>query len=512
MAFVNIFFSILSFAVIFISCGQNEISHKLEIVNSFLDAQKADSAYIELQKINVENLSEHDEAYYNLLATKVYYLTYLPIQSDSIINESIEYYKKEKDNLNLGEAYYYKGMIEQLLGESDSAIISLKESETIASKLSEIKLKHKVYNGLVSLNYATANYTLALEYARKELAVSEMSGNGTWIAYAYNHLSCIHDKMGNKDSVYMYIKRVMPYINEVPEDAKTYHLSNIGQYYLHYGDTQEAKKYLTMAYNIKPIPETVKVLSGIFYAENEKQKALDLLNTASEMFDLEGKIKIYETLAEIYYLEKDYEISGKITAKLKCMKDSLEQFRRTYVVHELQLQYDNNRNMEVKRLVINKIWIGSGALILSVLVGILFYKRRRYKENRRTKKLIHEYEYRINELETSEGGLVKKLEELKSNDTQSLSSGYALFKSILNGGTTLEWNKTDFDCFVRYYQVVSPQFFSEMEKKYNGLSLINKTLLILYDIGFDNEQIKHAMCMSAGALRAARFRVRAKEK
>lgn len=505
-----IFLSAILIATAFADCGQQSTRHKLEEIDSLICAQMPDSAFAELRKINVSSLSDDNKAYFYLLATQASYLAYKPIKSDSIICISVEYYKAAKDNDKLGESYYYKGMIEHLLGHSDSAIINLKDAESIAINLPDIKLKHKVYNGLASLNYATANYALAMEYARKELAISEKAGDISWIANACNHMACTHEKIGNKDSVYHYIKRLIPYIGSVTEDTKAYYLSNIGQYYLHYKDTLQAKKYLTMSYKTKPIAETINMLSKIYYSEGDTSTAFRLLYNASETADLDSKIKIYETLAYFYYIAEDYESSGRTTAILKNMKDSLLQIRRTYAIHELQLVYDNKKNSENIKKTRNLIGAGVVALMLIGAGGIWLYRCRRFSEKRYTQKIIDEYECKISKLEMSEDGLTKKLAELESNDSESLSYGYALYKNITEGGTTIEWKKSCFESFVRYYNVVDPAFIKELEKKYSGLSAVNKSLLIMQNMGFSNEQIRNAMCMSAGALRAARFRIKTK--
>lgn len=513
MKTVHIYYYIIFIVLTLTSCNHNNTKQELRNIDSLIFINKLDYAYNEIKDINTNFLSEENKAYYNLLWTQIQYLTYKPIKSDSIINECVEYYKINKDNRKLGESYYYKGMIEQLLGKADSAIINLKEAENIASNISNIELKHKIYYGLVELNYATANYALALEYSHKELYVSQEVNNISWIAYAYNHLSCVHDKLGNRDSVYHYIKCVMPYINKVSNDAKAYHLSNIGQYYLHYKDTSEAQKYLVMSYNTKPIPETINMLSKIYYAKNDKESAFKLLNQALKNFHSEEKIKIYETLANLYFLEKEYKEYGIISENLKQMKDSLAEERHTYTVHELQIEYDNNKkDKETKIQTRNTILISITFIVIFVIFIITFYFKRRVKEKNRTNELINKYKSKIDTLKTSENDLNKEIKKIKLENSESLSYGYSLHKNIIDGGTTIQWKKSDFQCFIRYYQVINPKLFNEIEKKYNDLSAINITILIMQDMEFDNERIRHAMCMSAGALRAARFRIKAKEK
>lgn len=149
MKTVHIYYYIIFIVLTLTSCNHNNTKQELRNIDSLIFINKLDYAYNEIKDINTNFLSEENKAYYNLLWTQIQYLTYKPIKSDSIINECVEYYKINKDNRKLGESYYYKGMIEQLLGKADSAIINLKEAENIASNISNIELKHKIYYGFV---------------------------------------------------------------------------------------------------------------------------------------------------------------------------------------------------------------------------------------------------------------------------------------------------------------------------------------------------------------------------
>lgn len=509
---IYIFLSVALIGFALQACTTHGARRRLERIDSLICAQMADSAYAELKTTDASALSDADRAYYGLLATKAAYIAYKPLKSDSAISRSLEYYKTTADNGKLGEAYYYKGMTEQLLGHTDSAIINLKEAESIAATIDDIGLRHKVYNGLASLNYATANYALAMEYARKELAAAESTRDTAWLANACNHMACAHYKMGNKDSARHYIKRLIPYTDNATEDTRAYYLSNIGQYYLHAKDTPQAKRYLAMSYNTKPIAETVNMLSRIYYSEHDSATAFSLLRSAAATTDPDSRIKIYETLAYLYYSSKDYKATGAATLAARRLRDSLMQARRPYAMHELQMVYDSRKNTENRQRARSLIAAAAAMATIAAAAGICLYRRRRSCEKKNTQIMISEYERRISRLETTEDGLNRKLAEMRHDSPESLSDGYALYKEIASGGTTVQWNKRCFENFVRYYKVVSPAFVQEMEDRYNGLSAVNKSLLIMQHMGFTNGQIRQALGMSAGALRAARFRIKAKEK
>ena len=83
------------------SCNSN-ISEKLNTIDSLLNQEKTDSAFQELQTIFTTDLKdEGDRAFYNLLKTRTDYLKNIPLLSDTLINYSINYYQKEKDDNRL---------------------------------------------------------------------------------------------------------------------------------------------------------------------------------------------------------------------------------------------------------------------------------------------------------------------------------------------------------------------------------------------------------------------------
>lgn len=348
----TIYIILLQISLITTGCSQRGVDRQLAHVDYLVVMNRLDSAFSALHMVDKYRMNREDEALYNLLYTQIAYRTYKSITSDSLINNSVAFYKESNNKKRLCEAYLYKGEIENLPGRHVSAIVYMKKAETEADRLADNEILHKVYNGLVNVNYATANYPLALEYAYKELKCSKQDGNQVWMAYSYNHLSCVYDKLGSKDSVYRYIELVMPYVNTVPKESKAYHLTNIGQYYLHYQDTLKGVKYLTMAYQTCPITETANLLAQIAYTHKQKGKARRLWDEALKNSDMEGRIKIKQTMANIFYNECDYKAYSILSTQLNKLKDSLEQERRTMKIQELQLKYDHeeydkNKNLQI---------------------------------------------------------------------------------------------------------------------------------------------------------------------
>lgn len=512
---------IVIFALVILSACNNERSHdQLSSISTLLKENKIDSAYTILKDINPNMLNKKENVFYNLLYTEVLYRSFRPITSDSLINTCIDYYNQHStDKDKLCEAYFYKGMVLFSLNHTEQAIVNLKEAEKLAKDISDEDLKHKVYNGLVTVNYTTANYELAMKYARQELTSAQKANNKLWIAHAYNHLSCVYDKSGRRDSSFYYIKKVIPFISQIPKDAQVYHLSNIGLYYLNNGDTLRAKKYLQKAYKVSPLPDPSNLLARIYYLEDNTKEAFLLWNKTLKQCDLESSIQLKETMLDLLYHSGKYKEAGKIATEIKMLKDSLVHQQQTVKIQELQLDYDHQQAINNTRTTITRLLITFGIITILICIGFFIYRRNIKKEDYSRQLLINKYNERIAELEASGRTLSKEMNDLKQqlNDaeeqkTDVLVCGHALYESILNGATTVSWTKNDFECFLEYYKVMNKGLFIELEHDYTNLSMVNKFLLVLQDMKLDNEQIKHILGFSTGALRSARFRIRSKKK
>ncbi len=493
--------------------------YRLVQVDSLLLSGRLVAADSSLQRIDTAALDEAGKAYFGLLRTAANYRLYREIRSDSLIKSCVSFYEGTTDHGKLGEAYFYQGMILYSLGRTSEAIVCLKQAEEQASSSRDVALGHKVYNGLVTLNYATDNQDLALKYAKKELECSRQSRNKDWIAYACNHLSCVYEKKGQHDSALFYIKKVIPYIKYVSKESQAYHLSNIGLYYLHRGDTLKAKDFLRRSYEANPLPDTSNMLARLLFAEGRQSEAIGLLVDVLGKCDLEGQVKVKETMAELLYSVGRYKESGLASAEAAVLKDSLEVTRQRSKVQALQLEYDRKVAEEEKDdIIIYTISIFVAALA-AIFCAVLYYRRNANRAGYSIRLLSDEYKRKIAELEASGRDRTAEIEELRrqladtaTRNTDDLACGRVLYESIKAGGTVAKWTKADFECFIEYYKLVNPDVFEIFANRYDGLSHVNMFFLILQDMGCGNDEIRRILGFSQGAMRAARFRIKAKMK
>ena len=107
--------------------------------------------------------------------------------------------------------------------------------------------------------------------------------------------------------------------------------------------------------------------------------------------------------------------------------------------------------------------------------------------------------------------LQEKLSALQEKQAEILYKGRTLYEDIQNGGTTAKWNKEMFSWFVEYYRTQNPPFVRQLEQEYKSLSNMNKSFLILYDMGYTDQDVRHIMSMEPGAMRTMKSRINGKK-
>ena len=174
--------SIILSVVAFIccGCGHRVNSTDLNRIDSLVSAERYDSAYQEVQKINPQAIvNPEDKAHYNLLLTRTSILTDHTCPSDSIIDFSISFYEKIDDKEHLCDAYYYKAEVFINKGDYEQAIKLCKNAEDLANQTGNNHLLFKVVDCIAYINGICGNYDLELLYAKKSWFCVNLGGNSS---------------------------------------------------------------------------------------------------------------------------------------------------------------------------------------------------------------------------------------------------------------------------------------------------------------------------------------------
>ncbi len=520
----RIVLALLTLSLVLCGCHNSGVHRQLAQADSIMSAEDLDSAYQILSSIDTSrNMAKRDRIYYQLIETQLLYRMHRPVVDTAAINECVSHYKdEEKDSRKLSLSYYYKGMLEFEGGNLNHAVTSLKKAEEAAQKLNDLDLKHKIYDSLSTLNFLSDNIGLARKYTELSLECAKQKNDGLWFAYAYNHLACIYEAIGKKDSSWVYIQKSLPYIKTVAAKDKAEFLYMIGENYHTHNEDALAKQYLEQSCKVYPAPAAYNILASIYNQEGKKELARALWDKAMRNASLADKIAILDTISKQQYREKDYDEAYLSLKELTLLKDSMERQKQTSAIQEIQLKYDQQKTKRnYDRMLIRGLY-ALIVLIVIIAVFIIFYI---FKASRTKRKvisyqiLINDYNRRITELqkygsdaEKDIKRLKNKIEKIQGQQASIMFEGHSLFEHILGNKPIVTWTKSDIAKFIEYYKVVNLPFVLQLDTDYVGLTNGNKLFLILQDMGKKDEEMMQILGTSYGAIRTTRHRLRAKLK
>ena len=469
------------------------------------------------------------------------YLTDNTLSSDEVIDSAISYFEKGNDMEKLTDAYYYKAACWHERGDFPLAIQYYKKAEETAQKTHDLRLQYKIAESIARINQQSGNYSLQADYARKALGIAMASRNKNWIAYAYFNLGKAFQIMHDYDSLTVYVKELIPRLDDIyPEDLPHF-LSLIGYMYYRNGELDQAKKYYKEALSHQELAITLGNLADVYVQEGNEEEAYKLWQKAFLLNDGSRKdIIMYNMLEYDLNHHQELENASKRLYDIFAFRDSMTNALKDRTVLELQREYDEERKNHIheRKRMTWTIFTLSLTLILLLLAGLLKYK---YNKTRmllsKHQMLVNQYSNEIrqleaqcrimdevksknNELEESYGDakrkiavLTQKIEDVVKKASPMLNRGKLLYDDILsNKKSTVLWNKYDYKCFVEYYKALNLRDFEVLEKQYGHLTHHNAFFLILWHKGLDNKEISQIMGIKEDSIRSIRFRMQKKKK
>ena len=540
---------LLAILLMLIACDGTRVSVKLDQIDSLIVKEHYDSAGAMLNCLNGVVMTSEEQAHYGLLTTQLSYITKHPLPSDSLLDMAFTYYNKVGDSQKLADAYYYKSRRSEMNNNYPQAILYGKEAERLAINTDDPRLQFKIAESMAYLNGLCENKLLQLHYAKKALILAQRVQNANWTAYSFSNICYAFANLDQYDSVFYYLEKSIPYINDVDESDKAEYLTNIGVLFKE-ENPDKAKEYFEKAIECNELPITLEHLADIYYAEGNKEKAYNLWKEALSKNGGVGYEKdnlIHSIIS--YDLERGKldEASANLD-RVITIKDSIINVLRNDTIKDLQLRFDHEVAMheaDKKLLSTQRLLMGS-AIILVLMAFYIFYRKKKeeareqdYQDQlyaytteidqltaNKDKALAH-----ISELESSKDENLQKISQLEAEakdaetaikklnqnikkllneEAPKLKEGKMLYDQIMEGQTALYWTHKDEEYFNKYYAATHYQSFNRLRKvkRVTKLSAHNLFYLILKDMGKSDDEVRRIMALSPEGLRSLRSRTK----
>lgn len=529
-------------AVIMFACADCSDSFKLLTDADRLMESNIDSALTLLNRIDTAADLREDgrKALYYLLLTQAQYKKYRPVTADSMLNFSLEYYKRIGDDEKLARTYYYMGMIAYDRKQYETSIPQLKEGLGVAKNLNNDELISKYYESLCNVNIENQDLDTGLKYARLFLELSQKMNNYEYIIRGYDAVALAFRKMEMNDSADIYYKKVLPLLNKVGKKEKACIMTNIGCMYLWHHDFKMAKQYFEQSLVFEFRYNTIAALSHIYFKEGNIGKATELYNCVMKTDKPHLKMRLMKCYAEYYTQHGNFNSASAIYKQLSDYVDSLRTSQSKNIIAELEKKYDKTEAEHRRETAEMRLWIilslslaGFFGFISAIMIIIRYYKRIIKRMKRLTKKIRREYvsvleekqeqmdkiSETIKELEKDRAKnekaiqkLHKKMADIKQNLCMRLGRGRNIFNKIKNGMEVFLKKNDERSYLIDYYSIREYKTFYRWNMKYAKLTSGLLVFLILCDMGIGDDRIKEILGISDTTIRANRSKLKKQEK
>ena len=512
---------IIVFALLITSgCENKSVWNQINEIESLTDQELFDSAYVKLSKISKGVLcNDEEKAHYYLLCTQLGYLTQHPDSTNMLDSLVIPYFSEKNDHKNLANAYYSMGYSVAIKGDYAKAVLYYKKAEEQAMVVGNDKLLYKVYESLASINDLSGNYKLELDYAKKALNTVQQVNNNKWTCDALYNMALAFSRLKQKDSSFIFINKMEPFLKYVPKNDLPYTLISIAYLYKH-TNPEKAKFYLEKSLSESESSYALAHLSDIYTNEGKNDEAYLLRKKALTINDDNPKDIILHNLLEYDMEHGRTDSVCQYVNEIIAIKDSVINNLRNDTIKDLQLRFDHEVAMR-KQETITSNWqkgLLTAILFISLLIAYIIIKRYREKTKMQEVQMqINDLMDQIRELEKSEEDNSEAIQELNNQikdmldkEGPLLKQGRILYDKIVDGQTVFEWRKKDFELFIHYYKAIDYKTVNRLEKikRKEKLTPQKMFFLLLNEMKYDKKNIARILGVSDTSINTLYFRTK----
>lgn len=419
-----------------ISCTRKVASDVFDRVVVYMEIYP-DSALLLLNQIShPENLRGKQRADYALLLTQARDKNYLDsLQSDSLIEFAVDFYRDSNDRIRAGKALFYYGKVAALQKDEKVAMQSFLDAQEKLENTNEHRLKALIQEYIGYLNEDRKMYDMALENYRRSVDYYRRASDSLGIAYIYRNLAWIYERKNNNDSVTWYVTEAISLLrgdSTSPVFPSLMQLCGVIE--------SNKKKYLEAVnyYLIAIKHERIGDLSAYYNLSlGDTYMALKQLDKAEECFtsillskDTFALSTAYNCLYRLEKLNARYEkalyykeVSDSLLqiAQKEDLRDKILRLQQKYETKKLQLE-----KKLLRQEMLMQLWGGVTLFIILVWSGISFYRKMKTRYRNVYEKYMRDYSRKnkeiINANELLIGQYICQIEELKQKKNEAADS------------------------------------------------------------------------------------------
>lgn len=333
--------------------------------------------------------------------------------SDELVQNAMDYFRKEGDLKRLAQAYYYKGQLLEDRKKLKEATLFFLKSKDIMAKLDEPLFTYLICQSLGNMYRYQKLHKESLVQLKEACKYALMSQNGKRISFAFSEIGRTYAELGRLDSALFYFEKSY-------ENAKVLKslrleamaLGELGVVYKELRQGEKALSYIRKELDLCMRISSLHKLPQVYYKMGSAFLTLGQLDSARVYFqksletdNLYTKNGAYEALYYICIKQELYKEAVTFNNQYLIYSDSIQAVSHARELAEVQAKYDHEKLLNIN----NQLKIEKrnqqiiGLLIITILLIIIviygFYAIKKEKCLAKARELIRIYKESLRENE-----------------------------------------------------------------------------------------------------------------
>jgi tetratricopeptide (TPR) repeat protein len=377
---------ILFICSLFASCST--VPNELRIAEQLME-DSPDSALRILQKSKPTDFkSPSHRALYGLLVFQALDKKDKPLQPDSLIDFSINYYLGENNKLNLAKSYFLKAKMNKKSQQFEDAVTLYLKSLDLINSTDNYLLLGKIYSDLGDICILQKDYSESLKKVSKAIDYFNKAGNRKEPSYRVVTIGKIYRFRKDYKLAHKYFKKALSQASDSLLQGFAFQEIGINYYWVKQYDSAQfyLRRSLQFPYTGPNYSIRYFYLADLLYNTAQYDSAFCYAQLAlkypSNFFNQRD---CYRILANTKYHQNDFEKMGLYLSKYQDCTDSVRKIEIQAKVSMLESLHNNSQETTgTKR---SMIWIVSMLVLVLLFSTIIVYfliQRNKFKKRQLT--------------------------------------------------------------------------------------------------------------------------------
>ncbi len=500
--------------LLFYACTSRQSDNTLLDQAENLMSQHPDSALTLLQSVSdPQQMSASEYALWCLLLTQAQDKCYIPHTSDSLINQSVQYFENTTDRLHYGTALYYKARICQDLRQREEAVACFLKAKDELEPLKEYKTLFLIATHLGSLYAYQKMPVEAMDVYQDAYQYAILNNDSSSISFGLSFIGRVHGLNNDwNQSIESYDNAIR--LATAIQDTFALRLA-LNEQISAYSRMGKLDEVITNYKRLDSIANkgtesdiyTSNLRIGNLYRmQNQPDQAIPYLENALQSTMLRTLQGANQSLSYIYESQGDYKKALAFQKQFQHYKDSIANEKYQQSLQELNKKYETEKLQNINS---ELNWKRKQNLFLFIIVSLLLVIIIYYFNVliiRKNKKLfimeqeVENYKWHIEKnrkiIEDNAGRITqlsKEIEKIKTDKNHAVSEKYleliALKEQLLSRNKELTRQNRMYNGELEKLKTTSVSALQKAESGSTFLLRLRNNPVILYDADWDEIKI-----------------------